>query len=34
VQHVNIQVVTLDDMVASFERLASEDFRILWSPGP
>ncbi len=33
VQHVNIQVATLDDMVASFERVTAEGFRMMWSIG-
>jgi 2,3-dihydroxybiphenyl 1,2-dioxygenase len=33
VQHANIQVATLDDMVASFERVTAEGFRMMWSIG-
>ena len=33
IQHVNIQVATLDDMVASFERVTAEGFRMMWSIG-
>jgi 2,3-dihydroxybiphenyl 1,2-dioxygenase len=33
VQHVNIQAATLDDMVASFERVTAEGFRMMWSIG-
>ncbi len=33
VQHVNIQVAELDDMVAAFERVTAEGFRMMWSVG-
>ena len=33
IQHANIQVATLDDMVASFERVTAEGFRMMWSIG-
>lgn len=33
VQHVNIQVATLDDMLASFERVTRMGFHMAWSVG-
>jgi hypothetical protein len=33
VQHVNIQVAELDDMVTAFERVTSEGFTMMWSIG-
>ena len=33
VQHVNIQVAELDDMVAAFERVTAEGFTMMWSVG-
>jgi hypothetical protein len=33
IQHANIQVATLDDMVASFERVTAEGFRMMWTIG-
>ncbi len=33
VQHVNIQVAHLDDMVAAYERVTSEGFTMMWSVG-
>ena len=33
IQHANIQVATLDDMVTSFERVTAEGFRMMWSIG-
>ena len=33
VQHINIQVADLDDMVAAFERVKAEGFKMVWSVG-
>ena len=33
IQHVNIQVAELDDMVAAYERVTAEGFRMMWSVG-
>lgn len=33
IQHVNVQVAELDDMVSAYERVVSEGFDIVWSVG-
>jgi len=33
VQHVNVQVAELDDMVAAYERVTAEGFTMMWSVG-
>ena len=33
IQHANIQVASLDDMVTSFERVTAEGFRMMWAIG-
>ncbi|UZF45731.1 VOC family protein [Rhodococcus rhodochrous] len=33
VQHVNIQVAELDDMVGAFERVTAEGFKMMWTVG-
>lgn len=33
IQHVNVQVAELDDMVAAHERVTAEGFRMMWSVG-
>lgn len=33
IQHVNVQVAELDDMVGAYERVTAEGFRMMWSIG-
>lgn len=33
IQHVNVQVAQLDDMVAAYERVTAEGFTMMWSVG-
>ena len=33
IQHVNVQVAELDDMVAAHERVTAEGFKMMWSVG-